>query len=126
MPENVQILRTPGGEDLAVLPRAEYEALRAAAEDAADAALIRARRDEPALPLSAAVAVRKGETHPLTAWRNAAGLTQAQLAENAGVRNATVSDIERGASPAVAATTLKKLADALKIGVDDLMVDENE
>lgn len=125
MSETVQILHTPGGEDLAVLPRAEYEALRAAAEDAEDAAIIRARRDEPALPLDVALAVRKGETHPLTAWRTAAGLTQAQLAEKAGVRNATVSDIERGASPSVAASTLKKLADVLKIGIDDLMIDED-
>ena len=125
MSETVQILHTPGGEDLAVLPRAEYEALRAAAEDAEDAALVRERRNEPALPLDVALAVRKGELHPLTAWRKHAGIAQADLAEKAGVRIATVSDIERNASPSVSAATLKKLADVLQIGIDDLMADVN-
>ena len=124
MSETVQILQTPDGQDLAVLPRAEYEALLEALEEAQDAALIRARRNEPALPLDVALQVRQGATHPLTAWRKRAGLTQAQLADQAGLRIATVSDIERGASPSAAAITLKKLADVLEVGIDDLMTDE--
>lgn len=47
---NVQIIRTPSGEELVVLPRADYEALLAAAaegdEDADDVALYDARKAE--------------------------------------------------------------------------------
>ena len=44
----IQIIRSPGGEELVVLPRAEYEALLAAADtaddDAEDVALYDARK----------------------------------------------------------------------------------
>jgi len=47
---NVQIIRTPSGEELVVLPRADYDALLAAAcdadEDADDLALYDARKSE--------------------------------------------------------------------------------
>ena len=49
-----------------------------------------------------------------------AGLTQQQLSEAADVRQATISDIERGEiEPTVA--TLKKLAAALNVEVGDLI-----
>ena len=119
----VQIVKTPSGDDLAIIPWAEYKALVAIAEDAADAALLQARRGEPALALEDVLAIQNQTLHPLTAWRKNAGLTQTQLAQRADVRAATISDIERGASPAVAATTLKKLADALGVAVDDVLTD---
>jgi transcriptional regulator with XRE-family HTH domain len=48
--------------------------------------------------------------------RDAAGLSQTELAERAGVRRALVSDIERGENTNVKLETLEKLATAL--GVD--------
>ena len=48
--------------------------------------------------------------------RDARGWSQAQLAEIAGVRQATISEIESGASTAVHFATLERVADAL--GVD--------
>jgi len=52
--------------------------------------------------------------------RMTAGLTQQQLSEAADVRQATISDIERGEiEPTVA--TLKKLAAALNVEVGDLI-----
>jgi hypothetical protein len=66
-----QIIRTPGGEELVVLPRAEYEALLAragdAAEDADDIAIYDARKAELAkggvvLPLEVSAAILRGES----------------------------------------------------------------
>jgi transcriptional regulator with XRE-family HTH domain len=48
--------------------------------------------------------------------RDARGWSQAKLAEVAGVRPATISEIESGASTAVHFATLERVADAL--GVD--------
>ena len=88
-----------------------------------DIALICARRGEPTLSLDDAIAILKGELHPLIAWRKAGGLSQGQLAAKAGVPAETVSDIERGVAAEVAAATLKKLADVLGVNVDDLTTD---
>jgi transcriptional regulator with XRE-family HTH domain len=47
--------------------------------------------------------------------RNAVGLTQAELAERAGVRRATVNRIENARVTAVDLEVLEKLADALRV-----------
>ena len=66
-----QIIRTPNGEELVVLPRAEYEALieRAdhEAEDAEDAAIYDARKAELAaggvvLPPEVSAAILRGDS----------------------------------------------------------------
>lgn len=107
---------TPRGDDLIVLTRAEYAALT---EDAGDSALIADAAAGPAMPAALAVQVLGG-LHPLIAWRKAAGLTQRELAERAGVRPATVSDIEAGKiDPRV--STMAALAKALGVGVGDLV-----
>ena len=56
-------------------------------------------------------------------WREKRDLTQAQLAENAGVRVATLSDIENGKAKGVQFKTLEKIADAL--GVNAAMLIEH-
>ncbi len=121
MSEAVKFLETPGGEDLAVLPRKEYEELLDAAEDAEDAALTRERRDEPTLPLEVVLEIRSGNLHPLTAWRKATGMTQAQLAEKVDVRAATISDIEQNKSPGVSLAVMHNIARALGLRIDDLV-----
>jgi hypothetical protein len=82
-----QIIRTPSGEELVVLPRAEYEALleRAnhEAEDADDAAIYDARKAELAaggvlLPSEVSAAILRGESR-LKAIRNWRGETQLHL-----------------------------------------------
>ena len=66
-----QIIRTPSGEELVVLPRAEYEALLARAdreaEDADDVAIYDARKAELAagggvLPAEVSAAILRGES----------------------------------------------------------------
>lgn len=116
-----QIITTPGGEELVVLPRSDYEALVAAAaeaeEDAADAALFDARmadlaagRDGP-LPPGATALILKGAS-PLTALRKAKGLTQVDLARAAGIAQGYLSDLESGRRKG-GADTLAALAAAL-------------
>lgn len=55
----------------------------------------------------------------LKAARKAAGMTQAELAEKAGVLQKDVSRWENGLEPR--ALTLKKLAQALGCSMDDLV-----
>lgn len=55
--------------------------------------------------------------------RESRQMTQAALAEAAGIRQATVSDIERGATTRVDLETLEKLANAL--GVDAALLIEH-
>lgn len=50
------------------------------------------------------------------------GLSQVQLADRSGVLQTTISAIERGVDPT--GKTLKKLAIALNITVDDLLQEE--
>ena len=52
--------------------------------------------------------------------RAAVGLTQAELAERAGISERTVSDLERGLRHSVYPATARRLAEALGIGDDDL------
>ncbi len=110
------------GEPMVVMTRKEYEEL---VEDIGDAAIAdharsQAGDDAPAMPAELARQVWNGEIHPLAAWRKAVGLTQAELAARAGVRPASVSDIEsRKIDPRL--STLKALAGALKLGVEDII-----
>lgn len=109
------------GEKLVVLTETEYRALL---EDAGDIALAdQARADSagaPVLPAELLSASLDGTMHPLTAWRKAAGLTQAELGHKAGVRTSTVCNIENGKiDPRL--STVKALADALGVDLDDLV-----
>ena len=56
----------------------------------------------------------------LAVLRGNAGLTQAQLCERAGVCKNTISKLESGERPTAHACTVKKLVDALGVGVDEI------
>jgi len=101
----VQFKDTPGGE-VAILPRAEYERLKAiadeAAEDAGTARLVaNAKRDVAGggllLPLAVVDRLAAGE-NPVRVLRQFRGLTQAELAaaENVQITQNYLSDIETG------------------------------
>ncbi|WP_316166122.1 MULTISPECIES: helix-turn-helix transcriptional regulator [unclassified Bradyrhizobium] len=108
-----------------ILPAAEYDRLVEAAEDIRDSEIAERSRREiesgAVVPLTSAefkelVAAKR----PLAFWRKKRGLTQAALAEAAGVSQAFLSEIESGQKPGTAAT-LKKIAEALQVTVDDLL-----
>jgi predicted transcriptional regulator len=101
----MQIIQAPSGEEMIVLSRAEYDALLAAAqdfdEDAEDAAIYDSRKaqllagHEQVLPAEVSAAIVKGDSL-LRAVRHWRGLTQAELAERAGIAQGYLSDLESG------------------------------
>lgn len=122
---NAQIITSPAGERLVVLPEAKYQALVEAATDAADVAAVRrfeerlAAGEEELLPEEMVDRILDGE-NPIRVWREHRGLTVKALAEQAGIAPAYLSQIETGKRDGTVAT-VKKVADVLGVTVDDLV-----
>lgn len=123
---SIQIIHTPSGDELVVLPRAEYEALVAAAgdadEDAADIAMYDARKAELAgdpnaiLPQEVSDMLLRGQTR-LQALRKWRGMAQIKLAADAGIAQGYLSDLEHGRKSG-SAETIAALARALDVPTD--------
>src|SRR4051795_13003594 len=98
----VEFRQTPSGE-VAILPRAEYERLKAlsdeAAEDTGTARLVaRAKKDNGVrLPIAVVDRLASGE-NPIRVLRQFRGLTQAELAtaESVQITQNYLSDLENG------------------------------
>jgi len=122
---NAQIITSPAGERLVVLAEVEYQALVEAAEEAADEAAIRrfkerlAAGEEELLPEEMVDRILGGE-NPIRVWRQHRGLSVKALAESAGIAPAYLSQIETGKRDGTL-STIKKIADALDVSVDDLV-----
>lgn len=120
-----QIITTPNGEELVVLPRTDYEALIEAAaeaeEDAADVAIYDARKADleaghtSVLPPEVSAALLRGETllKALRKWR---GKSQTELAAATGLGQGYLSDLEAGRRRGTQ-ETLAKIATALEINL---------
>ncbi|AZV00272.1 helix-turn-helix domain-containing protein [Paracoccus kondratievae] len=110
---------------MVTIPRDEYDRLLAAAEDLADLqAYDRAMADlasgkEELIPAEYVNRILGGES-PVRAFRDLRGMTQAALAEASGVNRVYIAEIE-GGKKAGSAATLKKLAEALHVDLDDLV-----
>jgi hypothetical protein len=118
-----QIIRTPGGEELVVLPRAEYEALVARADHQAEDAddVYDARKAELAkggvvLPPEVSAAILRGESR-LKAIRSWRGETQLHLNVMTGIGQGYLSDLESGRRTGTP-ETIAKLAQALNVPVE--------
>ena len=120
-----QIIRTPSGEELVVLPRAEYEALLNRADDEAenanDVAICDARKAELAaggvvLPPEVSAAILRGESR-LKAIRNWRGETQQHLNFKTGIGQGYLSDLESGRRTGTP-ESIAKLAQALDVPVE--------
>jgi len=120
----IQIIKTPAGDDLVILPKSEYERLVELAQDQADAAAAREmlRRvqagEEEVFPSEVTNRLIDGE-NPIKVFRDYRGLTQAQLAEKIGTNKIYISQIERGERQG-SLSLLRKLADALRVDVTDI------
>jgi DNA-binding XRE family transcriptional regulator len=98
----VEFKQTPSGE-VAILPRAEYERLKAlsdeAAEDMGTARLVaRAKKDDGLrLPIAVVERLANGE-NPIRVLRQFRGLKQVELAtaEGVGITQNYLSDLENG------------------------------
>jgi DNA-binding XRE family transcriptional regulator len=110
--------------EMVTVSRREYDRLRAAAEDMADLqAYDRAKAamrtgEEELVPARFANRLLDGES-PVRVYRDLRGLTQAALAEKAGVNRVTVAELETGRKQG-SVTTLQRVADALAVTLDDL------
>ncbi|MDB5474041.1 MAG: transcriptional regulator [Devosia sp.] len=111
--------------EMITIARAEYERLLEAAEDLADiaaygrvkAALTEGK--EELIPSELVDRMIDGES-PLRVYREYRGLTQSALASASGVNRVQIADIEAGRKSG-SIGTIRKLADALKLSIDDLV-----
>lgn len=121
---SVQTIDKNGKPEYVVLPWEEYQAMLAALEDRADAAVLAGfadrlvRGEEETIPAVVMDRLLAGE-QPVRVWREYRGLTQAQLAEAAAVTQSMVAMIERGDRRGTV-DTLTDIARVLKIVLDDL------
>ena len=119
-----QVIETPGGERMVVIPLKDYEQLCAAAEDMADIrAYDRARErieagTDEMIPAEFGDRILDGES-PVRVWREYRGLSIKALAACANISAAYLSQIE-GGSRNGSLSTLRALAKGLSVDVDDL------
>lgn len=120
----VQSFKAPDGTEMVVLSRADFDALREAAEDAADAAAAAraearlAAGEDELVPWEMSKRLSAGE-NPIRVWREHRGLTISALAEAAGISQPYLSEIEAGKRDGTV-KTLAAVARALRVSLDDL------
>ena len=115
---------------MVTIPKSEYDHLRALEEDLADiqtAIAIESRitsGEEELVPASVVERLINGDP-PLRVWRDFRDLSQAALARAADVNRVQIVEIEAGRNSG-SVHTLRKLADALGVAVDDLIPASND
>jgi DNA-binding XRE family transcriptional regulator len=118
------IITTPSGDQMVVLPLAEYERLVEAVEDAADIRAYDAAKRRLAegrdefIPAEFVDRILNGE-NKIRVWREYRGLTIKALAETCGMAAAYLSQIETGKREGTI-ETFKKIAAALRVDIDDI------
>lgn len=121
MNEQVQFIEVDGQPAFAVVPVALWRRLAARAEDIEDADAIaqaKAADDGARIPGAVAFAIAGG-THPVRAWREHHAMTQAALAQAAGISKGYLSQVEAGRRTGTV-DTLRALAQALGVTFADL------
>jgi DNA-binding XRE family transcriptional regulator len=123
----VQFIKTAGGEELAILPKSEYERLAklVADEDIGTARLVRGAREkivagrEVLVPKAVVdrLAERENPIRVLRDWR---AMTQAELAVAIGITQGYLSDLEAGKRKGPVALH-QKIAQALGVPIDLLL-----
>ena len=107
--------------DMITIPVEDYARLMEAAEDLADIQAVADYKADPkpGVPSEFVARMLAGESL-LKLWREHRGYSQNELGKISGVNRIQIGDIEdRGKTGSV--MTLKKLADALNIQIDDLL-----
>lgn len=98
-----QIITSPAGEEMVVVPKSEFDAILSRVadldEDEADIAIYDARKaelaEESKLPPAVSMSILGGDSR-LRAIRKYKGLSQVNLSERAGVAQGYLSDLESG------------------------------
>ncbi len=121
-------ITTPGGEELVLVPRAEYDVLIAAHNEdaadiaAADAVMAGIRRGDIGTTSAEETKILLAAASPLAGWRKVRGLTQAELAATVGISQNHLSSMETG-KRAGTTDVLSRLARALSVRIEDLIDD---
>jgi DNA-binding XRE family transcriptional regulator len=118
------IISTPSGDRMAVIPLAEYERLVESAEDAADVrAYDEAKRrlaagEDELIPAEFVNRMIDGD-NKVRVWREYRGLTIKGAGRAAGLTPAYLSQIETGVREGTV-ETYKKIAAALRVKIDSI------
>jgi transcriptional regulator with XRE-family HTH domain len=123
----VQFIKTTGGEELAILPKREYERLAALAidEDAGTARIVRRARaalaagKEVLLPKAVVDRLTAGE-NPIRVLREWREMTQAELVVAVGITQGYLSELEAGKRKGPVALH-QKIARALGVPLELLL-----
>jgi DNA-binding XRE family transcriptional regulator len=120
-----QIISQGGKPAFVVIPIEEWRRIESVLEDRIDAAAVRAFRENPSptFPDSVVASILDG-CHPIKAFREHRGITQAKLAAAAGTSPVYISQLERGGRRA-GRKLRAKLARALEIDLDLLETNDN-
>ncbi|MDF1614838.1 helix-turn-helix domain-containing protein [Desulfurivibrio dismutans] len=120
-----QIITTAGGERLVVIPEADYLAMLDTIEDREDIAAIEkfhrrlAAGEEELLPAEMADRILDGE-NKIRVWREYRGMSARELASTAQISTSYLSQVETGSREG-GIDTLKRIAAALHVSIDDLV-----
>lgn len=117
MNDSIRYVTTPGGEELAILPRAELEELLDIAGHSAAMADYREGRDE-ALTTEEMRELLKART-PLAFWRRRRMITQAALADLAETTQPHIADLESGKRRG-SLDVMARIARALNVPLESL------
>ena len=127
---SVQIIEKNGQPEWAVVPYEEYQRLVAEAEmlqdvrDYDEVKLALANGAEELIPSEVTYALLDGE-NPIRVWRDYRGLTQQQVADEAGISKPYLSQLESGQRKG-SAEVLAAVSRALNVSLDDLVNPETE
>jgi DNA-binding Xre family transcriptional regulator len=116
---NIQYLEN-GKERLAVIPAVDLERLIALAEDAEDIKALNSIDPKEETYPQELVEKLINSNSPLAVWREYRKLTQKELQELSGVDQGYIAQLETGPKKG-GVDTLRKLAVALDVSLDDLV-----
>lgn len=123
---SAQIIKKNGKAEFAVVPIDDYNLLLEKAEELDDVtAFDKAMHElvvgqDELVPAEVARRLVSGKESPLKVWREFRGMTQEQLAAQAGISQGQVALIEGGKREGTV-SVLKGLASALNVDLDDLV-----
>ena len=117
--------KTPSGDEMVILPRAEYDRLVAEQDMARDLAIYDrfyerlARGEEELIPSEIVDRLLDGE-NKVKVWRGHRGLSARELAEKTGLSASYISEIESGRKEG-SISAMKKIAEALGLNLDEVV-----
>ncbi|NJN82851.1 MAG: helix-turn-helix transcriptional regulator [Caldilineaceae bacterium] len=120
----VQVIEKEGQPEWAVIPYHQYEQMIDALEllediRSIDEAKMRIALGEELIPSEVTYAILDG-ANPIRVWRDYRGLTQAQVAERAGISTPYLSQLESGKRTGTTAV-LQAIAAVLDVDLEDLV-----